>query len=118
MSTKTKVVETILNRFVEQGLFDSPESALRELAQDYIVKQINRYQKIISDLERKYGLSYDQFTQYLAKRAASLQDPDLPPERLRILGQEVMREEEDALEWKIARDMLANWLGMKAEAEK
>jgi hypothetical protein len=32
------------------------------------------------------------------------------------LNRAVMVEEEDALDWKIAREMLQSWLGLQAEA--
>jgi hypothetical protein len=112
---KVSEVDKVVEPFVQRGLFETTESAVRGLAQDYILRQIVRYQETIGDLERKYGMDYDQFIQYLKQRAALLQSTTIPPEQRKPLNQAVMLEEEDALEWKIAREMLQSWLGLKRE---
>jgi hypothetical protein len=62
-------------------------------------------------------MDYDQFNQYLKQRAALLQSTGVSSEQRQSLNQAVMLEEEDALEWKIAREMLQSWLGLKGEVE-
>ena len=103
---------------VQQGLFDSPERAILELAQNYVLEQIQRFQGIIAELEAKYGMSYQQFSRYLAQRADLLESGTLSPEQAQSLGRAVMDEEEDALEWKIAREMLQSWLGLRYEVNR
>ena len=103
-------VKAIVQPFVERGLFDSPESAITEMARDYVVRQVERYQRVIEAMEAKYGMSYSQFEAYLRLRAAQLQSSPEPS-----LNQALMAEEEDALDWKIARDMLHSWLGLQSE---
>ena len=104
---KASEVDKVVKPFVQRGLFETTESAVRGLAQDYILRQIVRYQETIDNLERKYGMDYDRFIQYLKQRAALLQSTGVAPEQRQSLNQAVMLEEEDALEWKIAREMLA-----------
>lgn len=114
---KVSEVDKVVEPLVQRGLFETTESAVRGLAQDYILRHIVRYQETIDSLERKYGMDYDQFIQYLKQRAALLQSTRVSPEQRQSLNQAVMLEEEDALEWKIAREMLQSWLGLKSEVE-
>lgn len=106
-------VATVLSPFVQHGLFDSPEKAVMTLARDYTLHQIDRYQKTTEQLQEKYGMSFEQFEAYLAARSATLAESPSPK-----LGQAVMEEEEDAFDWKIARDMLSKWLGLQTEVTK
>lgn len=101
-------VSTILEPFIQRGLFESPEKAVIAMARDYVLRQVERYQATIDGFQHKYGMEYEQFEDYLKARSATLATtPDIE------LNQEIMAEEEDALDWKIARDMLTNWLGIQ-----
>ena len=94
-------VATLLFPFVKRGLFDSPEKAVVTLARDYTLHQIERHQNVIKQLKNKYGMSYEQFSAYLAVRSVALtESPSLE------LSQALMEEEEDAFDWKVAHDML------------
>jgi len=64
-------------------------------------------------LHARYGMTYEQFEEYLRARAKKLATSPNP-----ALNQAVMLEEEDAQDWKIARDMLHNWLGMQREVSQ
>ena len=101
---------TIVEPFVRRGLFASPEQAVTEMARDYVMRQIERYRVTVENLQAKYGMTYEQFEAYLKSRSATLSAHPDP-----ALNQAVMVEEEDALDWKIARDMLTSWLGLQAE---
>lgn len=109
-------VETILEPFVRRKLFDSTEEAARKLARNYILQQIETYKQRIAEFERRHGMSFEQFTRYTAERTARLHNPgDTPPEKLRILSEDIMRDEEDWLDWKVAEEMLESWLGLESE---
>lgn len=103
-------VSIIIEPFVRRGLFPTAESAISEMARDYVLRQIERYQKTINTLQTKYGMTYDQFNAYLKARSATLATSPNP-----TLNQAIIAEEEDALDWKIAREMLQSWLGLKSE---
>lgn len=106
----TEQVATFLSPFVKRGLFDSPEKAVATLAREYTLHQIARHQAVIKQLQKKYGMSYEQFEVYLAARSSTLTaTPSLQ------LSQALMEEEEDAFDWKIAQDMLTQWLGLQSE---
>lgn len=101
----------LIDPFVKRGLFESHEKAVAELARSYVLQQIERYQATVASLQAKYGLTYDQFSAYLQARAETLAANPSPE-----LSRAIMREEDDALEWKLANEMLASWLGLQAEA--
>lgn len=105
-----QTVTSILQPFVQRGLFSSTEKAVAAIAQDYILRQIERYHAIDERLQAKYGMTYEQFEAYLHARSRMLgSSPDVK------LNQAVMLEEEDAHDWQIARDMLQSWLGLHGE---
>lgn len=103
-------VATLLSPFVKRGLFDSTETAVITLARDYTLHQIQHHQKVIEDLQKKYGMSYEQFVTYLAARATTLAASPSSE-----LNQLLMVEEDDAFDWKVAREMLTKWLGLQTE---
>ena len=104
-------VASVIEPFVRRGLFANPEQAMTEMARDYVLRQIEHYRALTESLQAKHGMTYEQFDAYLKARSAMLvANPDS------ALNQAVMAEEEDALDWKIAREMLQSWLGLEAEA--
>ena len=44
-------VFSVIEPFVRRGLFDSPEQAVAEMARDYVLHQVERYQTIIAGLQ-------------------------------------------------------------------
>ena len=68
----TDQVAAVIEPFVRRGLFDSPEKAVTEMARDYVLRQIERYQAIAEGLQAKYGMTYEQFEAYLKARSATL----------------------------------------------
>ena len=106
----TAQVTALLSPFVKRGLFDSPETAVATLARDYTLQKIARHQAVIEHLQKKYGMSYAQFEAYLAARSSTLAAASSLQ-----LSQALMEEEDDALDWKIAQDMLTQWLGLQSE---
>jgi hypothetical protein len=102
---------TVIEAFIERGMFTDSDTAITEMARSYTAHHIQRHQATIKHLQAQYGMTYEQFTAYLRARAEILaQNPDP------ALNEAVMQEEEDALEWKIALEMLHNWLSIQAEA--
>jgi hypothetical protein len=69
---------------------------------------------IIAPLVR-HGMSFEQFSAYLKARSALLSNGQLDASQKKSVAQAVMNEEEDWLDWKIARDFLEAWLGLKDE---
>ncbi len=107
----TPEVNAVLDPFVRLGLFESHQKAVTEMARDYILRQVEEHQAVIETLQTKYGMNYDQFNAYLQARATALASNPDPR-----LNRAVMIEEEDALNWKIAQQMLTRLLGLQTEA--
>jgi hypothetical protein len=103
-------VASIVQPLVQRGLFKSPETAVRTLAQDYILRQIEHCRTVITQMEVEHGMNYAQFEMYLQRRSELLmRSPNIE------LGQAVMTEEDDLFDWKAAHEMLQSWLGLQGE---
>jgi hypothetical protein len=107
---------TAVEPLVRRRIFDSEEQAARTLVRDYILRQITSLRREVGRFERKYGMSFERFSEYLHERSALLEASQLEPTQRQALGQAVMREEDDWLDWKAAEEMLENWLGVRQEA--
>ena len=99
-------IAEIVSPLVERGLFDNAEIAVKNLMKNYVINQIQHYKNIIHKFEKKYGMNYNQFNNYLEVRAKKLSND-------KSIHKNLMLEEEDAIDWKIANDMLESWLGIK-----
>jgi hypothetical protein len=106
---------TVIEPLVRRQIFPSEEQAARTLVQDYVLRQITTLQREVSRMERKYGLRFGQFGEYLHARSELLESDRLAPAERRLLGQAIMREEDDWLTWKASQEMLENWLGIRQE---
>jgi hypothetical protein len=100
---------------IKRNIFASEEEAIRELVRDYVLRQTSVLQEEILQFERKYGMNFQQFNQYLHARSKLLEQKSLPAERLQALNAALMLEEDDWLDWKSARELLENWLGLRQE---
>jgi len=106
-------VELLLKR----NIFASEEEAISELVREYILRQVDALQTEVHQFERKYGMSFQQFHQYLHERSALLEKKSLSANQLEALNAAIMQEEDDWLDWKAARALLENWLGLRQEVE-
>jgi hypothetical protein len=97
---------------LKHGLFQDTDTAITEMVRVYTANHVQQYQATINELQAKYGMDYDTFLAYLQARAEELMDAPSPE-----LNEAMMLEEEDALDWQIARDMLRNWLTIQVEAQ-
>ncbi|MDZ7289057.1 MAG: hypothetical protein ONB44_01605 [candidate division KSB1 bacterium] len=101
----------IVHPLVDNGLYENAEAAVKDLMASHILHQIEHYRAILEKFEKKYGMKYVQFSSYLKERAQKL--PHEPSSQKRF-----MLEEEDALDWKIATEMLESWLGLRRKGAK
>jgi len=109
---------TMIEPLVRRQIFPSEEQAARALVQDYVLRQITALKREVSRMERKYGMRFDQFGEYLHARSELLEGKTLAPDQRRTLGQAIMREEDDWLTWKASHEMLANWLDLRQEVAR
>jgi hypothetical protein len=100
---------------VRRQIFATEEQAARELVRDYVLRQVLSLQREVTRFQRKYGMPFERFDAYLHERSALLETSPLEPRQRQALGQAVMREEDDWLDWKAAQEMLESWLGVRQE---
>lgn len=106
-------VSAMVEPLVSRKMFATEEEAVRSLLREYILQQVRQLQQELSSLESKYGMSFEQFAAYVHERSVLLEEGALSPEQRKALGQAIVQEEEDWLEWKINREMLDSWLGLR-----
>jgi chromosome segregation ATPase len=105
----------MLNPLIKRELFSNKEDALQELLKAYILGQISEIQQEVSTFEQKYGMHFRQFDAYLHERSTLLTKNDISTTQRQKLGQAIMQEEDDWFDWKVAQEMLDNWLGLQRE---
>ena len=110
-----KTVNMMFEPLIRRKIFATERDAVRELLGDYILQRISTLQKEIARLRRKYGMNFERFGEYLHERSALLEKDSLSPEKRKVLGLAIMEEEDDWLDWKVAREMLESWLGLREE---
>jgi len=106
----------ILEPLIRRKLFIDEPSAIRELTREYVLRHIEVLAEQIREFEQRYGMNFERFVEYLHERSLLLVSDRLDAEQRRTLGQAVMGEEDDWLEWKAAQEMLDSWLGLDNEA--
>ena len=111
-----KEVVALVEPLIRHKAFSSTEDAVCELVADFVLCQIDRYRGRSAALEKRHGMTFEQFGIYLKERSKLLANGRLELEQKKKVAQAVMLEEEDWLDWKISRDFLNSWLGLKAEA--
>ena len=91
MSVSAKdILNNVAETLVGKQRFPTVEEALWELALSALRDKIGFYQRRIRRFERKYSTDFDAFTDSLRDRATPA-------------------EEDDWMEWRSARSMLADW---------
>jgi len=76
---------------------------------EYRGQKIGPCKQRIAELERKHGMSFEQFTRYTGERTAHLRhSTDLSLDERRSLNEEIMLDEDDWLDWKAAEEMLSS----------
>jgi len=110
-------VSSVLEPLIKRQLFANQDAAVRELTRDYILRHIEELSKRIRQFETQHGMTFGRFDEYLRERSALLASPELDDVQRRILGQAIMQEEDDWLEWKADREILESWLGIQQEVK-
>jgi hypothetical protein len=108
-------IDTAIEPLIRRKIFNTQEEAIRELLREYILRQIDTFRQEVSQFEQKYGMGFQQFSEYLHERSVLLEKGDFSAEQRQALGQAVMQEEDDWLEWKAAQEILESWLGLRQE---
>lgn len=93
----THELYTLAKPFTDVGLYDSTTTFFKGLIRDVIEHKISHYEHIIKKFERKYGMSFSDFSKKLEQGAT-------------------IKEEDDWMEWEAAINMLGAW-GETAETQ-
>ena len=105
----------VIEPLIKRKVFATEEQAIRELLRDYILRKIATLEQELARFERKYGMHFERFGEYLHERSVLLEAGELSPEQRQALGRAIMLEEDDWLEWKASQEMLESWLGLRQE---
>jgi hypothetical protein len=108
-------VSAVIEPLIKRKIFVTEEQAIRELLREYILRQIAALQRELARFERKYGMHFERFGEYLHERSILLETDRLSSEQRQTLGRAIMQEEDDWLDWKVAKEMLESWLGLRQE---
>ena len=58
-------------------------------------------------------MHFQQFSEYLHERSVLIEKSELSAEKRQVLGQVIMQEEDDWLDWKVAQEMIESWIGLR-----
>jgi hypothetical protein len=108
-------INAAIEPLVRRRIFSTEEEAIRELVREYVLRQITTLRQEIERFEQQYGMGFQQFGEYLHERSELLESGSLSTGQRRTLGQAIMQEEDDWLDWKAAQEMLESWLGVRQE---
>jgi hypothetical protein len=59
-------VVALVEPLVRLKAFSSIEEAVRELVTDFILRQVDYYRERLVELEKRYGMTFEQFGVYLS----------------------------------------------------
>jgi hypothetical protein len=108
-------ISAVIEPLIRRNILNTEEEAIRELLREYVLRQISTLRQEVDGFEGKYGMRFKQFSEYLHERSVLLEGGGLSVEQRRTLGQAIMQEEDDWLDWKAAQEMLESWLGFRQE---
>ena len=111
------LIHTTIEPLIREKIFNNEEEALQEILREYIIRQILNLQKEIKRFEKKYGMRFERFKSYLHERSVLLQSDTLSGDERRVLGQAIMQEENDFLDWKANQEILDSWIGIRKEVK-
>jgi len=108
-------ISVAIEPLIRKKIFNTEEEAIRELMREYILRQIATLRRKIGRFERKYGMRFQQFSDYLHERSVLIEKGELSAEQRQVLGQAIMQEEDEWLDWKSAQEMIESWIGLRQE---
>ena len=108
-------ISAVIAPLIRRRIFNTEEEAVRELMREYVLRQITALRQQVDRFERKHGMGFQQFGGYLHERSVLLESGNLSAEQRQVLGQAIMQEEDDWLDWKAAQEILESWLGLRQE---
>jgi hypothetical protein len=108
-------ISAAIEPLIRKKIFNTEEEAIRELMREYVLRQISALRRKTGRFERKYGMRFQQFSDYLHERSVLLEKGELSAKQRQALGQAIMQEEDEWLDWKSAQEMIESWIGLRQE---
>ena len=108
-------ISAMIEPLIRKKIFNTEEEAIQELTREYILRQIDSLRRKIGRFERKYGMRFQQFCDYLHKRSVLLGKSKVSAEQRQVLARAIMQEEDDWLDWEVAQEMIESWIGFQQE---
>jgi hypothetical protein len=71
MNNMNANINKTIKLLVKRKIFKTEEEAIQSLLRDYIMGQIAGLRREIGRFERKYGMSFQQFSDYIHDRSVS-----------------------------------------------
>jgi hypothetical protein len=113
--TELDAVKKIVAPFLTHGICRDEAEALKMLADDYVKRQVGRYQERAAHFRSFYQTSVEQFAEQVAAlcqgsgRVSALANLDRQ--------QQIVRAEDDLEEWQAAEQFLARWQAVEADLQ-
>ena len=85
-------ISVAIEPLIRKKIFNTEEEAIRELTREYILRQIAALKRKIGRFERKYGMRFHQFCDYLHERSVLLEKDGLSVEQRQTIMQEEDKE--------------------------
>ncbi len=110
-----EAVKKIVAPFLTHGICKDEAEALKMLADDYVQRQVRRYQERAEHYRSFYQTSVEQF----AKQVAALCQGSGKISALATLDRQrqIVRAEDDLEEWQAAEQFLARWQAVEADLQ-
>lgn len=110
-----EAVKKIVAPFLTHGICKDEDEALKMLADDYVKRQVGRYQERAAHFRSFYQISVEEF----AKQVAALCEGSGRISALDRLDrqQQIVRAEDDLEEWQAAEQFLAHWQAVEADLQ-
>ncbi|MDL1968303.1 MAG: hypothetical protein LWW97_07070 [Deltaproteobacteria bacterium] len=108
-------ISATIEPLIRKKIFNTEAEAIQVLTREYILRQIGVLRRKIGRFERKYGMHFQQFSDYLHERSVLLERNKPSEEQRQTLGRAIMQEEDDWLDWKASQEMIESWIGLRQE---
>ena len=98
-SEVSSILSDVFRVPISLGIYENYQEAIREVVTDFVLQKIEYYRNRIAEHEKKYGVSFVDFTFQLSDKAT-------------------ISDEDDWMEWEADMNLLKGWEETYAEIEQ
>ncbi len=113
--SKADPIKKIIAPFVAHGICKDEAEALKMLAQDYVQRQIRRYEERVDHSRSFYQTSVEQFAKQVTALCQGVEQ--IPALSHLDRREQIVRAEDDLEEWQAAEQYLARWRSVEADLQ-